>query len=123
MFRNNIDTLTLKGKSGNTYTFNMCTYDTMDEIDDAVENFAQAGLYVFTYRYTKQGDVRYWYNIKYIGETEDYSKRDYSNHHKKDDIEKANANSWGYCTLTASEKDRKAIEADLIAQYNPPCND
>lgn len=122
MFTSDIDTLKLTGKSGNIYTFNMCTFDTMDEIDDAVKNFAHAGLYVFTYSHTKQGDPRTWYSIKYIGETNDYSQRDYSNHHKKDDIEKANTNAWGYCVLTVSEKDRKAIETDLIAQYNPPCN-
>jgi hypothetical protein len=122
MFTSNTDKLTLTGKSGNSYTFNMCTFDTMDEIDDAVKKFTHAGLYVFAYRYTKPSDARFWYYIKYIGETEDYSKRDYNNHHKKDDIEKSNANSWGYCVLSVSEKDRKALESDLISNYNPPCN-
>lgn len=122
MFKSNTDTLQLKGKSGKTYTFNMCTFDSMEDIDDAVENYSKAGLYVFAYRYTKPGDARFWYSIKYIGETEDYSKRDYSNHHKKDKIEDAEANVWGYCVLNVKEEERKAIETDLIAQWNPSCN-
>lgn len=122
MFKANTDTLVLTGKSGKMYAFNMCEYDTMEAIDKACENFTSAGIYVFAYRYKKLGDDTNWYNLKYIGETEDYSKRDYSNHHKKDEIVKSNANAWGYYKTSVSEKDRKEIESDLIANYNPPCN-
>ena len=122
MFKSDTDTLELTGKSGKKYTFKMCEFDKMDEIDTAVSNFPQAGLYVFAYRYKKPADLRNWYKLIYIGETEDYSKRNYSNHHKKEKIEKANANAWGYCVTASKEKDRTDKESDLIDSYNPPCN-
>ena len=122
MFKTNTDTLALTGKSGKTYTFQMCEYDTMEAIDKACEKFTSAGIYVFAYRYTKQGDARNWYDLQYIGETENYSKRDYSNHHKKEDIKKAKCNAWGYYKTICSEKERLEIESDLIDNYNLPCN-
>lgn len=64
----------------------MYEYDTMEVIDTACAKFTSAGLYVFAYRYTKPGDIRNWYSLQYIGETENFSKRDYNNHHKKNEI-------------------------------------
>ena len=122
MFKTDTDMLKLTGKSGKTYTFHICEFDTMEAIDKACEKFTPAGLYVFAYRYIKQGDARNWYDLKYIGETGNYSERDYSNHHKKEEIVKAKCNAWGYCTTTCSEKDRLAQESDLIENYNPPFN-
>lgn len=118
-----LGTLVLTGESGQSYTFKIYGYDTMASIDDAVKDFAKAGLYVFANKHSRPNDNRNWFRVNYIGETEDYSKRDYSNHHKKDSIESENSNTWGYCVLTVSAQKRKDIEADLIAKYNPPCND
>lgn len=122
MFKTDNDMLELTGKSGNKYTFKMYEYDTMEAIDKACEKFTAAGLYVFAYRYTKQGDNRICYTLKYVGETEDYSQRDYSNHHKKKEIIGEKCNAWGYCSLTVSDDKRKEIEADIIANYNLVCN-
>lgn len=122
MFKADTDTLELTGKSGNKYIFKMCEYDTMESIDKACENFTAAGLYVFAYRYTKPIDTRQWYALKYVGETDNYSQRDYSNHHKKKEIVAEKCNAWGYCTLSVSDDKRKEIEADIIANYNLPCN-
>lgn len=123
MFRTDIDTVELTGRSGKKYTFKMCAYDTMESIDNAVKSFPHSGLYIFAYRFSKTNDPRSWYSIKYIGETGDYSTRDYSNHHKKEKIIAEGANSWGYCVMTLNEQQRKEIEADLVSLYNPPCND
>lgn len=101
----------------------MCDFDTMESIDNAVKDFAQPGLYVFAYKFSKQNDARSWYNLKYIGETNDYSKRDYSNHHKRNELIEENTNSWGYCVVTVDDESRRAIESDLIARYNPSCNE
>lgn len=117
-----LGTLVLSGKSGHNYTFHMWEYESMEAIDNAVKSFTNSGLYVFTNKHYNPNDNVNWFCINYIGETEDYSKRDYSNHHKKDRIESSNTNSWGYCILNVGEKERKKIEADLIANYNPPCN-
>ena len=122
MFKTNTDTLVLTGKSGKEYTFQMCEYDTMEAIDTACAQFTSAGLYVFAYRYTKPGVTRNWYNLQYIGETENYSERNYSNHHKKKEIVAAKCNAWGYYKTTCSEENRKALESDLIDNYNLPCN-
>lgn len=59
MFKINTDTLVLSGKSGKRYTFQMCEYDTMEAIDNVCKKFTSAGLYVFAYRYTKQGDFAF----------------------------------------------------------------
>lgn len=123
MLKKDLGTLVLTGKSGQSYTFKIYEYDTMASIDDAVKDFTQAGLYVFANKHMKPNDNRNWFSVIYIGETEDYSKRDYSNHHKKDCIKSKDSNTWGYCVLTVSDQKRKDIEADLIANYNPPCND
>lgn len=122
MFKSNTDTLTLIGQSGTRYTFRMCEFDQLQAIDVAVKDFVKAGLYLFALRYTKPNDPRYWYSIKYIGETENYSQRNYGNHHKRKEIEEAHANSWGYCIITDSDDKRKEDEIDLISRYNPPCN-
>lgn len=122
MFRADIDTIELVGQSGTKYSFKMCEFDTMESIDKAVENFSHAGLYVFANKFSKPNDNRFWYTLKYIGETGDYSARNYSSHQKKDEILGESANSWGYCVLTVNEASRREIEKDLIARYNPPCN-
>ncbi|MBQ7640819.1 MAG: hypothetical protein IJS91_07550 [Bacteroidales bacterium] len=122
MFKTNTDTLDLTGKSGKSYSFQICEYDTLEAIDNACEKFTTAGLYVFAYRYAKQGDSHNWYVLKYIGETKNFSERDYSNHHKKKEIVKENCNAWGYLVTTCSEKERLEMESDLIDNYNPLCN-
>ena len=122
MFKSNTDTLDLIGQSGTHFQFRMCEFDTLQEIDEAVKTFTNSGLYIFAHRYSKPNDPRYWYSLKYIGETDNYSNRNYSNHHKKHEIEDAKSNAWGYCIITDDDDKRKGFESDLIARYNPPCN-
>ena len=113
--------LMLSGKSGRSYTFKIYEFDTMEALDDAIRDFRQAGLYVFANRNIKPSDNN-WFTINYIGETDDYSKRDYSSHHKKDEIVSKKSDIWGFCILSGTERERKEIEADLIEKYFPSCN-
>ncbi len=122
MFKINTDTLVLIGQNDISFSFKMCEFDRLEDIDDAVKSWGDAGLYIFAYKYSKPNDPRYWYSLKYIGETENYSSRNYSDHHKKEEIENAQANSWGYCIVNDTNSRRKEYETDLISKYNPPCN-
>lgn len=107
-----ISTLTLRGKSGNQYEF---------EVWPINQNFnAVAAVYAVTRRYQKSGGG-YGHKVIYIGETSDLSTR-FDNHHKADCFSEHNANC--ICTHQDNDEDsRRAKEADLIASYNPPCND
>lgn len=69
--------LTIIGKSGKKYEFNIYTLDT---------NFNPVGgVYIFIRLYKNQ------YSLIYCGKTEDLSTR-FDNHHKADCIEDNNAN-------------------------------
>lgn len=105
---------TIKGKSGNTHSFEIYSLDTtFNKI---------AGVYVFTNR-SKQSDGTYSHSIIYCGITNDLSTR-FNRHHKEADIKKQNANC--ICVMAVSdEKQRTSIEADiLMCKDNKfPCND
>ena len=114
------ETATLKDSKGKGYTFEMYSYDTIDDIDDAVKNCKQAGLYMFAKRYIKNGETMF--KLSYIGETGDYSTRGYSNHHKRKQIEKSGANEFGLYLYSGTDAKRLEIEGDLIDTNDPPCN-
>ncbi len=58
----------------------------------------------------------------YIGETEDISDR-FDNHHKMPCIRQNEATYICVHTSSEDKKIRCKEEADLIANYNPDCND
>jgi hypothetical protein len=61
------------------------------------------------------------YQIIYIGQTGDLSVRPL-NHHKTNCFDKRGADKL-LIHSESSEKERFRIEAELIRNYNPPCND
>ena len=104
--------LTLKGASGQTYDFEVYSYDS--------DFNALGAVYAITRR-TQKNDGNYKHTLIYIGETGDLSTR-YNGHHKEDCFFQHNAN----CTcihLDDDENSRLATKADLIPNYNPRCKD
>lgn len=102
-------TVTWTGKSGKEYTFNR--YGDTDNFK------AIGGIYIFT----KQLNNNRWRAI-YVGQTGDLSTR-FDSHHAAKCIKREGATH--ICTLTSGmgkEKDRLAVEADLLANMSPPCN-
>jgi predicted GIY-YIG superfamily endonuclease len=106
-----VQTITLKGKSGNSYVFN---------IYDIKSNWAEvAAVYVVTRAVTKPegGSTHY---IIYVGQTDNLKNR-FSNHDHQKCFDNNNANRL--CVLQQGNEDkRRSIESDLIGSYNPPCN-
>ena len=121
MFKKLNETVILKDSKGNEYEFDMYSYDTLDAVEDAVKDYDKAGLYIFAKRYIKNG--KKYFALSYIGETGDYSSRGYASHHKRKCIEKHESNEFGVHLLSCTEKKRLEIEADLIKENTPPCND
>jgi predicted GIY-YIG superfamily endonuclease len=77
----------------------------------------EPGNYVFA-RETENGS----FVPIYIGQTSDLSER-FDDHHKMPCIRQHKATHMHTHTSSASEKGRKAEEADLIERWNPACND
>ena len=107
-----IRTLTLKGRSGEKYEFNVYPIDASFK--------AVGAVYAVTRRY-KDSEGGYKHDILYVGETEDLSTR-FQNHHKADCFKQHNANC--ICTHRDDDLDSHVTkEDDLIEQYKPDCND
>lgn len=107
-----ISTMTLDGKSGEKYIFNVWP------MDQAFNNVG--AVYAVTRRY-KNAEGEYVHAVIYVGETGDLSTR-FDNHHKADCFVEHNANC--ICTHQESDEDsRLAKEDDLIKEIGPPCND
>lgn len=108
-----IGTLTLKGASGATYSFDVYPADA-----NWAENIAC--VYYVSKRTEKPGGGGSHTAI-YVGETEDLKDR-HADHHKQKCFEKHGYN----CISIHHEKSAKArlqIEEDLREAYDPPCND
>lgn len=107
----------LEGNSGNKYQFSLWSFE---EFDDIKGSFTGGGLYLFTKRYDDEGVFRHFYI--YLGETENYFTR-FDFHHKEQSIRLHDANCIGFYPMpNADEKECKAAEADLLANYDFPCN-
>lgn len=101
-----IGTITIKGKSGASYDF---------QIFPIPVNFnALSGLYLFT---IKDG---IHHSYVYLGRTENLSTR-FDNHHKQEDISKAGANHLSVCRLPTC--DLEEAEKDIMANIKTLCND
>ena len=106
-----IGKLTISGKSGTVYTFDMYPIDT--NWKDNV-----ACLYYISKRTQSGGHGSH--TPIYIGQTQDLKTR-HIDHHKQECFD-----SHGYncisLLLEASERKRLAIELDLLEAHNFPCN-
>lgn len=112
-------TTTLKGKSGNEYTFKLYSFDNFDELSEEIAG-KLAALYLFTKRNLKNG--KYVHDYIYLGETSDISTR-YGNHHKRRCITSHGSNCIGFFFTDKDEEERKAMEKDILEANDFPCND
>ncbi len=102
------DTIMMEGRSGAKHEFQVFSWGT---------DFKPLGaVYVVLKRRT---DGRY--DVIYIGETGDLSER-FDNHHQTACFTRNGKTHIGV-HLESSEQRRRAIESDLIANYNTPCNE
>lgn len=101
-----------EGASGNSWEFNAYTMDT---------NFKEIGAVYFVTKRTEKSDGGGEHTRIYVGQTGDLSDR-FDNHHQEECFQDHNANC--ICVHQEdNESTRLSIEADLIENYNPPCND
>lgn len=103
--------LTLAGASGNTYTFEVFPYDTTFN--------ALPAVYYISRRNENQ-DGTFSHSRIYVGQTSNLAER-FIAHHDEECFESHRANCKSVL-ISNSEKERLAIEADLVAGLNPPCN-
>ena len=101
-------TINLTGASGATYTFQVYPWGTP---------FNPVGAVYTVLR--QESDGRY--TILYIGETGDLSTR-FDNHHKQACFDRNRRTHIGVHMESSSAR-RLQIEADLVRNYNPVCND
>ena len=102
--------VTFVGTSGTKYRFEAYAFGTTFK--------ALGAVYIFTVRTVKDGKGSH--DPIYIGQTGDLSER-FDDHHKAKCIKSKNPTC--ICIhLNDSDKSRLAIETDLLANRNPPCN-
>lgn len=99
-------TITLVGRSGAKYSFHLYPWGT---------DFKAVGGVYAVLRHDADG-----YAVTYVGETGDLSER-FDNHHKATCFDRYRKTHIA-ARVEGSEPQRLAIEQDLIAGYNPPCN-
>ena len=101
-----------KGDSGTQYRFKVFPLGTRFH--------SLSGIYMIAYRaHAPQGGHRH--KVLYVGNTEDFSQP-FEKHRKAKDLVKLGANC--ICVQSdKSEKSRQEKELDLIAAFNPACND
>jgi GIY-YIG catalytic domain len=104
-------TLELTGASGRKYAFLVYPWGTSFK--------PLGGVYAVTRAVSNQAGGE-THTIVYVGQTGDLSER-FDNHHKANCFARHSSNR--ICVhVEGNEETRLAIEADLIAAYNPPCN-
>jgi predicted GIY-YIG superfamily endonuclease len=105
----NLDrTISLKGASGNTYTFDVYTADT---------NWRDSVACVY---YVSKRDSSGNHTNLYVGETEDLKSR-HLDHHKQQCFERNGYNAISILMESNATK-RLQIEKDLVRALKPPCN-
>ena len=105
-------TLELTGASGKKYAFLVYPWGTTFK--------PIGGVYAVT-RATSNQSGGETHTIVYVGQTGDLSER-FDAHHKASCFSRNSANR--ICVhVESNEKTRLTTESDLIAAYNPPCND
>jgi excinuclease UvrABC nuclease subunit len=100
------DSITLQGGSGAKYTFELYPWGTTFK--------PVAGVYAVLRR-DPDG-----YAVIYVGETRDLSERLQNHEHSRCFVNHGRTHIAVH--QKSVERDRLAIEQDLIASYQPPCN-
>lgn len=108
-----LGTLTLTGKSGQKYAFDVYSSDVTFNDDIAC-------VYYVSKR-TIKSDGNGDHTAIYVGETGDIADR-FEGHHKQWCFDNHDYNAISIHTEANSNR-RLAIEEDLVAAINPPCND
>lgn len=108
-----LSTTTLKGASGETYKFDVYSWET-------IFRHGLAGVYFIAKRY-KLGDGQFTLDPIYIGELADLSVL-FGFHKKQSCFQKHGANCRCIYVCSDSEQ-RKEIVEDLIEENEPYCND
>ena len=103
----NTANVNLRGASGRTYDFQVSPWG---------KQFDRVGAVYAVLRLELDGK----YTVLYIGQTEDLSSR-FDSHHKQTCFDRNNKTHIGV-HLDPSERNRLAIERDLVANYHPVCN-
>ena len=106
-----LGTIEIAGRSGNTYSFDVYPYDS---------NWNEVGAVYAVSRRTPNPDGTGNHAFIYIGQTDNLKER-HSNHHKADCF-KGHSRNCLCIKMESSEKNRLAIEADLLAGRHWPCN-
>ncbi len=105
-------TINFTGASGNMYAFDVYPYDT---------NFKSIPAVYFVIRQYQSDEGGHSHDHIYVGETSNLTDR-FDNHHKASWFTSNNANA--ICIYQEIDRQKRLdIEADLIDNYNPPCND
>lgn len=107
MATTSITRITLRGKSGASYDFEVYPWG---------QEFRPVGAVYAVLR--ERADGRY--DVLYIGQTGDLSDR-FANHHRQGCFDRNGKTHVGV-HQESSEQRRLSIEKDLIDGYDPPCN-
>lgn len=111
-------TITIQGKSGTNYIFNVYGFSKFADLLDAFKNIP--ALYAFTRRFPN--GLSFTHDLIYVGETGDLSTRFY-NHHKENCIMRGNSNCICIHSFYGTESERLAAETDILNAFDLPCND
>lgn len=106
------ESLSLNGKSGSVYGFDVYTYDTTFN--------AVRAVYAVTNRHQNNAGTM-THTLIYVGQTGDLSER-FDDHHKARCFERNGANCIGV-HRDNDEDSRLSKEADLLEQWSTSCND
>ena len=112
-------TITIQGRSGVNYIFNVYGFSKFSDLLDAFKSIP--ALYAFTRRFPK-GAFTFTHDLIYVGETGDLSTRFY-NHHKENCIMRGNANCICIHSFHGTESQRLTAETDILNAFDLPCND
>ena len=99
-------TITIKGRSGTIYIFNVYGFTKFSELKDAFKSIP--ALYAFTRRFPNS-------------ETGDLSTR-FNDHHKQECITRSNANCICIHSFKGTQAERLSAEADILNAFDLPCN-
>lgn len=111
-------TITIKGRSGTIYIFNVYGFTKFSELKDAFKSIP--ALYAFTRRFPNSA-ISYTHYLLYVGETGDLSTR-FNDHHKQECITRSNANCICIHSFKGTQAERLSAEADILNAFDLPCN-
>jgi hypothetical protein len=107
-------TVTATGGSGRQYVFDVYPWDDLDVPKGTA--FSPVGAVYLVLRKIAQGN----YDILYVGQTANLTGR-FDDHHKQACFDR-NARTHIGVLRCGQERDRLAIEADLLNRYKTVCN-